>query len=129
MPTAYLPFNVVHLRNIHFPCLSDIDAFLSHFTLSRYIFLDNVTWSKDRYTCLSSRFEPDDEFTEHLSRELHGQHPSVHAGAQLFPSDVFLVHGQERNGGMRSTPESNGRGRQLRHQIWGMQGVQYEPLG
>lgn len=47
MPSCYLPSTIVTLRDIHFPCLSDLLALLSHFKHSEgYITLERVTWAE-----------------------------------------------------------------------------------
>lgn len=47
LPSCYLPFPNVTLRDIQFPCLSDLLALLSHFKHSeRYITLESVTWAE-----------------------------------------------------------------------------------
>lgn len=47
MPSPYLPFTNVTLRDIHFPCLSDLLALLRHFKHSECdIILERVTWAE-----------------------------------------------------------------------------------
>lgn len=46
LPTCYHPFKRVELRDIHFPCLSDLYALLRHFKYASTIVFLNMTWSK-----------------------------------------------------------------------------------
>lgn len=47
MPSYHLPLAKVTLRDIQFPCLSDLVALLRHFQHLNAIALESVTWSKD----------------------------------------------------------------------------------
>lgn len=44
MPDCHLPFTDVTLRDIHFPCLSDLGALARHFTQILCLLLENISW-------------------------------------------------------------------------------------